>query len=58
MSSEHATEQVPLSEIQEGDTVKDPVSGGSFTVTSTADGTESVTDDHSPGDTKILKGTA
>ena len=56
MSSEHATEQVPLSEIQEGDTVQDPVSGQWFTVTSTADGTESVTDDHSPGDTKILEG--
>ena len=56
MSSEHATEQVPLSEIQEGDTIQDPVSGQWFTVTCTADGTESVTDDHSPGDTKILEG--
>jgi hypothetical protein len=56
MSSEHATEQVPLSEIQEGDTVQDPESGQWFTVTRTADGTQSVTDDHSPGDTKILEG--
>ena len=56
MSSELATEQVPLSEIQEGDTVQDPVSGQWFTVTSTTDGTESVTDDHSPGGAKILEG--
>ena len=56
MSSELATEQVPLAEIQEGDTVQDPASGQWFTVTRTADGTESVTDEHSDGDTKILEG--
>ena len=56
MSLEHATEQVPLSEIQEGDTIQDPVSGQWFTVTITADGTESVSDDDAPGDTKILEG--
>jgi hypothetical protein len=27
MSSEHAIEQVPLAEIQEGDTIQDPKSG-------------------------------
>src|ERR1700758_485381 len=43
MSSEHVTEQVPLAEIQEGDTIKDPASGQWFTVTRTADGTTSVT---------------
>jgi hypothetical protein len=37
MSSEHATEQVPLAEIQEGDTVQDPESGQWFTVTRTAE---------------------
>lgn len=42
MSSEHVTEQVPLSEIQEGDTIQDPKSGQWFTVTRTADGTTSV----------------
>jgi hypothetical protein len=56
MSSEHVTEQVPLSEIQEGDTIQDPTSGQWFTVTRTADGTESVTDVHSPGGTKVLEG--
>ena len=44
MSSEHVTEQVPLSEIQEGDTIQDPISGQWFTVTRTADGTGSVND--------------
>ena len=37
MSSEHATEQVPLAEIHEGDTIQDPKSGQWFTVTRTAD---------------------
>jgi hypothetical protein len=37
MSSEYATEQVPLAEIQEGDTVQDPKSGQWFTVTRTAE---------------------
>jgi hypothetical protein len=40
MSSEHVTEQVPLAEIQEGDTIRDPKSGQWFTVTRTADGVE------------------
>ncbi len=55
MSSEHATEQVPLAEIQEGDTIQDPESGQWFTVTRTADVTTS-TDKHSDGDTTVIEG--
>ena len=50
MSSEHATEQVPLADIQEGDTIQDPKSDQWFTVTRTADGTTSVTQKHADGD--------
>jgi hypothetical protein len=39
MSSEHATEQVPLSEIREGDMLQDPKSGKWIKVTGTADDT-------------------
>ena len=53
MSSEYATEQVSLAEIQEGDTIQDPESGQWFTVTRTADGTTSVTDEHSDGATVV-----
>jgi hypothetical protein len=56
MSSEHATEQVPLAEIQEDDTIQDPKSGQWFAVTGTADGTTSVTHKHSDGDTTIIEG--
>ncbi|WP_123027179.1 hypothetical protein [Mycolicibacterium stellerae] len=56
MSSELATEQVPLAEIQEGDTIQDPVSGQWFTVTRTSDDTESVTHTHSEGDTTAIEG--
>ena len=56
MSSEYATEQVPLAEIQEGDTIQDPESGQWFTVTRTADGTTSVTHKHSDGDTTVIEG--
>jgi hypothetical protein len=56
MSSEHATEQVPLAEIQEGDTIQDPNSGQWFTVTRTADGTTSVTQKHSDGEHTVIKG--
>jgi hypothetical protein len=56
MSSEHATERVPLAEIQEGDTVQDPKSGQWFTVTRTADGTTSVTHKHSDGDRTVIEG--
>jgi hypothetical protein len=56
MSSEHATERVPLADIQGGDTVQDPKSGRWFTVTRTADGTTSVTHKHSDGDRTVIKG--
>jgi len=56
MSSEHVTEQVPLAEIQEGDTIQDPESGQWFTVTRTADGTTSVTHKHSDGDRTVIEG--
>jgi hypothetical protein len=38
MSSEHATEQVPLEAIREGDMLEDPTSGNWIKVTRTADG--------------------
>jgi hypothetical protein len=41
MSSEHAIEQVPLSEVREGDTVQDPTSRRWIKVTRTADDTTS-----------------
>jgi hypothetical protein len=57
MSSEHATEQVPLADIQEGDTIQDPESGQWFTVTRTADGTTSATiKEHADGDTTVVEG--
>jgi hypothetical protein len=40
MSSEHATEQVPLSDIQEGDMLQDPRSGKWIKVTQTTEATE------------------
>ena len=55
MSSEHVTEQVPLAEIQEGDTIQDPESGQWFTVTRTADGAASATD-NADGDTTLIEG--
>ena len=39
MSSEHAIEQVPLSEIREGDMLQDPKSGNWIKVTRTEDDT-------------------
>jgi hypothetical protein len=56
MSSEYATEQGPLAEIQEGDTIQDPESGQWFTVTRTADGTTTVTHKHSDGDRTVIEG--
>jgi hypothetical protein len=50
MSSEHAGEQVPLAEIQEGDTIQDPQSGQWITVTRTAEGTTSVIHKYSDGE--------
>jgi hypothetical protein len=55
MSSEHVTEQVPLAEIQEGDTIQDPESGQWFTVTRTADGTTSAVHGGSGGDTTAVE---
>ena len=55
MSSEHATEQVPLAEIQEGDMIQDPESGQWFTVTRTADGRTSVTDTWADGETTVIE---
>ena len=40
MSSEHAIERVPLSEIREGDMLQDPKSGNWIKVVQTADGNE------------------
>jgi hypothetical protein len=50
MSSEHAVEQVPLAEIQEGDTIQGPQSGQWITVTRTAEGTTSVIHKYSDGE--------
>jgi hypothetical protein len=50
MSSEHATEQVPLAEIREGDMLQDPKSGNWLKVTQTTDGTTSVTHRYSDGE--------
>jgi hypothetical protein len=44
MSSEHAIERVPLSEIREGDMLQDPRSGKWIKVTQTADSKMRVTD--------------
>jgi hypothetical protein len=56
MSSEHAIEQVPLAEIQEGDTIQDPESGQWFTVTRTADGSTSVSHKYSDGERTVIEG--
>ena len=50
MSSEHALEQVSLSEIREGDMLQDPKSGNWIKVTHTSDGTMSVTHKYSDED--------
>jgi hypothetical protein len=47
MSSEHAIEKVPPSEIREGDMLQDPTSGKWIKVTQTSDGT--ITHTHSDG---------
>ena len=44
MSSEHATERVPLSEIREGDMLQDPRSGKWIKVAQTADSKMRATD--------------
>ena len=55
MSSEHAIEQVPLAEIQEGDTIQDPRSGNWTTVTKTDSGTTSVTNRYSDGEQTVIE---
>lgn len=55
MSSELATEQVPLTDIQEGDTIQDPESGQWFTVTRTADTASTVGEDPD-GDAAVIEG--
>jgi hypothetical protein len=55
MSSEHATEQVPLAEIQEGDTIQDPKSGNWTTVISSAGGTTSVTHRYPDGERTVTE---
>ena len=55
MSSERAIEQVPLAEIQEGDTIQDPKSGNWTTVTRTDGGTTSVTHRYSDGERTLIE---
>jgi hypothetical protein len=55
MSSEHATEQVPLSEIREGDMLQDPKSGNWIKVTQTADCAMSVTHNYSDGERTVIE---
>jgi hypothetical protein len=55
MSSEHAIEQVPLSEIREGDMLQDPKSGKWIKVTQTADTTMSVTHTYSDEDSTVFE---
>jgi hypothetical protein len=54
MSSEHAIEQVPLSEIREGDMLQDPRSGRWIKVTQTADSKIPDTDKCSDGETPVI----
>ncbi|HME75393.1 MAG TPA: hypothetical protein VKI00_06975 [Mycobacterium sp.] len=55
MSSEHAIEQVPLSEIREGDMLQDPRSGKWIKVTQTADSEMRGTDKGSDGETPVIE---
>jgi hypothetical protein len=55
MSSEHAIEQVPLSEIREGDMLQDPRSGKWIKVTQTADSEMHGTDQRSDGETPVIE---
>jgi hypothetical protein len=51
MSSEHAIERVPLSEIREGDMLQNPLSGKWIKVTQTADSRTRVANDGADGET-------
>ena len=55
MSSEHATEQVPLAEMREGDMLQDPKAGNWIKVTQTADRTTSVTRRYSDGERTVIE---
>jgi hypothetical protein len=55
MSSEHAIEQVPLSEIREGDMLQDPRSGRWIKVTQTADSKRRDTDKCSDEETPVIE---
>jgi hypothetical protein len=55
MSSKHVTDQVPLAEIQEGDTIQDPKSGNWTTVTKTDSGTTSVTHRYPDGEQTVIE---
>src|SRR5271156_6103381 len=55
MSSEHAIEQVPLSEIREGDMLQDPRSGRWIKVTQTADSKMRDPDMCSDGETPVIE---
>ena len=54
MSSEHAIEQVPISEIREGDMLQDPRSGRWIKVTQTAD-SKTPGSDKSDGETPVIE---
>ncbi len=56
MSSEHAIEQVPLSEIREGDMLQDPRSGRWIKVTQTADSVTQTADSEMRGTDKCSDG--
>jgi hypothetical protein len=58
MSSEHAIEQVPLTEIHEGDTIQDPKSGNWTTIVGTDSGTTSVIHRYSDGSRRSSRSTA
>jgi hypothetical protein len=53
MSSEHATEQVPLSDIREGDMLQDPRSGKWIKITQTTDAMEKYRVYHGDGGEQI-----
>jgi hypothetical protein len=55
MSSEHAVERVPLSEIREGDMLQDPRSGKWIKVAQTADSKMLVTDEVSGVDAAAVE---
>ena len=55
MSSEHAVERMPLSEIREGDMLQDPRSGKSIKVAQTADSKMRVNDERPDGATTPIE---